>query len=165
MRLKMKLAALGAFALLAIAIVAAVVLSAAPAAATEDEAPVVTVDEEEIEGVCNLTVNVGGKIEGKNVPLTGAEVFVYVVNITVEENRTTIVIEKVAEGVTDANGTVTFSLEEGKYCIMAKYHGLKGFARLNLSEDESATINMHNWPAECERGKAWKKVLARGCQD
>lgn len=161
MQTKLKLAALGATALLAMVAISAVLLM--PGAAGEDGGAELTVTDDAVamEGTHNLTVTVMGKVDGRMAPLEGAEVRVYAVNISHEDNRTTVAVELVAEGVTDGNGNCSFSLEVRKYCVMAQHGEVVGFAKCNLAEGDDARVIMHQWKADCEHGNAWKKLLAR----
>ena len=94
----------------------------------------------------NLTVWVGAKIEGKVVPIQGAKVAAWSMTAIWSENNTTFTVtfHKAAEGVTDANGTTKFNLSEGKYLIVAGYHGLKSVAKMHLDGDETIRMRLHN---------------------
>jgi hypothetical protein len=145
-KLTTKLLAVGAVAVLVVSGLAIALLASPNASATNDDAPVVAVDElSTSNGTHNLTVNVLCKVNGTRVALAGVNVTICTINITKEANRTTIEIVKVAEGQTDENGTVVFELAEGKYFVFAQHNGLKGFCRGNLTEDQLVTIKMHHW--------------------
>ncbi len=92
-----------------------------------------------------MTVLVGAKVEGRIVPMAAVELEVFSVNITKETGIVTIVLEKVAEGSTGSNGSAEFALEQGKYLVVAHYNGLKTFRLVNLDEDETAKMLLHNW--------------------
>jgi hypothetical protein len=140
------------------------------ASATNDDTPVVTVDDRSTSNVAhNLTVNVLCKVNGTRAALSGVNVTICTINMTTDGNRTTIEIVKVAEGQTDENGTVVFELTEGKYFVFAQHNGLKGFAKGNLTEDQLVTIKMHHWNWGHMNGQRFQFVDPAGhcscCQD
>ena len=96
----------------------------------------------------NLTVTVGANVEGKQIPIEGALVLIYSVDVTKSGNTTNIVLEKVAEQQTNAYGQVGFQLAQGRYIIIAHYHSLNGFGRINLAEDLGRKVMLHNWGGE-----------------
>lgn len=120
----------------------ATVVATSPYTQTADAAPIVTVSEMQ---TGTLTVLVGAKIEGRLVPMAAVELEVFSVNITKEAGVVTIVLEKVAEGSTNASGGAEFALEHGKYLIVAHFNGLKAFSLVNLDEDETVKMLLHNW--------------------
>lgn len=143
-----KLLAIGAVAILAVTGLATVMMGSFNAAA--DEAPEVTVTNDvayqnSAVPMHNLTIQVMCKVDGARAAVEGVNVTICMMNVTREENRTIVEVIDVAEGVTDKNGTVIFSLEEGKYFVFAEHNGLKGFCRGNLSEDTMAEVKMHHW--------------------
>lgn len=143
MKITKRILAIGAVAVL---LIGTLVVVALPAISADDTTPVVTVDEENATAVThNLTVKVMQKVDGQMVPLSGVNVTVCTMNITYEDNRTTMVIENVSAGMTDADGNVTFVLPEGKYFIFAENNGLRGFCHVNLSEDQAYEMKMHHW--------------------
>ena len=124
--------AMGAVAALLISGVAFTLMSSSNVSA-EDETPVVTVEEEVTDTTYALTVNVVCKVDGTSITLEGINVTVYTVNITEEDDTTTIIVQNVAQGLTDAEGNVTFELPKGEYVVCATYQGLCGFGEVNLS--------------------------------
>ena len=146
MRPSTKMIAMGAVVALLISGVAFTLMSSSNVSA-EDETPVVTVEEEVSDTTYTLTVNVACPVDGTTITLEGINVTVYTVNITEEDDTTTIIVQNVAEGQTDAEGNVTFELPEGEYVICATYQGLCGFGEVNLTEDQLSTIML--------RGSGW----------
>jgi hypothetical protein len=163
-----KMIALAAISLMLTAAIAVVVVTAGNASALNDQTPTVSVDDQAAPTdldptMHNLTVQVCGKIEGKKVPIEGADLSVFSVNVTKGENTTTIVLEKVADAQTDDNGTAVFNLPDGKYVVRVDYHGLHGFGKVNLNDDESDRVMLHNWSHErSEHMGVGKKVCLCG---
>jgi hypothetical protein len=138
--------AVGAVAVLIVSGLAMTLMTSTSASTTNDDSPIVSVDDQTTSATThNLTVNVLCKVNGTRVALSGVNVTICTMNITQENNRTTIEVIKVAEGQTDENGTVVFELAEGKYFIFAQHNGLKGFSRGNLTEDQLVSVEMHHW--------------------
>ncbi|MBI0582338.1 MAG: carboxypeptidase regulatory-like domain-containing protein [Methanomassiliicoccales archaeon] len=143
MKLVTKTMALGAMAAL---IVSGAVLAFAPSTevAAADDTPIVTAEDTSADlTTLNLSVNVLCHADDESITLSGVNVTVYTVDITNGEDNATIVIEKVAEGQTDADGNVTFQLPEGEYAVSASYQGLRGFDWVNLTEDQISTLQIH----------------------
>lgn len=138
--------AMGTVAILFVSGIAFTLMSSSDVSAA-DETPIVTVDEETTATNYALTANVMCRVAGTEITLTGVNVTVYTVNITEDENTMTIVIEKVAQGLTDSEGNITFDLPEGEYMVCATYQGLCGFGQVNLTEDQMSAILLHggNW--------------------
>jgi hypothetical protein len=135
--------ALGAMAAL---VVSGAILAFAPSTevAAADDTPIVTVQDTSADlTTLNLSVNVLCRVDGESITLSGVNVTVYTVNITDGEDNATIVIDKVAEGQTDADGNVTFQLPAGEYAVSASYQGLRGFDWVNFTEDQVSTVQMH----------------------
>jgi len=134
--------AMGLMSALLVVGLGATVVATSPNTQTADAAPIVTVSEMQTD---TLTVLVGANIEGRIVPMTAVELAVFSVNITKEAGLATIVLEKVAEGSTNSSGGAEFALEHGRYLVVAHYNGLKAFSLVNLDEDETVKILLHNW--------------------
>ncbi len=138
--------AVGAVAVLVVSGLAMALMASTNASATSDDSPIVSVDDQTTSATThNLSVNVLCKVNGTRVALAGVNVTICTMNITREDNRTTVEIIRVAEGQTDENGTVVFELPEGKYFIFAQHNGLKGFFRGDLNEDQLVMVKMHHW--------------------
>ena len=142
MRLRTKMMSIGAISALLISGIAFALMSSTSVSA-DDDTPVVTVEEEVTETSYALTVNVVCMVDGTPIILEDVNVTVYTVNITEDDDTTTIVVQNVAQGLTDAEGNVTFELPEGEYMVCATYQGLCGFGEVNLSEDQLSTIMLH----------------------
>lgn len=151
----------GALAAIAVLLVAGLALTViTPGAQANDQTPQVSISDQAVSplngstslndssAMHNLTVTVGANVEGKKIPIEGALVLVYSVNVIESENTTNIVLEKVAEQQTNANGQVGFQLAQGRYIIIAHYHGLNGLGRMNLTEDLGRKVMLHNWGGE-----------------
>ncbi len=134
--------AMGAVAALLVSGVAFALMSSADVSA-EDETPEVTVEEETTETTYAITAHVECRVDGSNITLEGVNVTVYTVNVTEDDDTTTIVIHRVAQGLTDSEGNVTFDLPEGSYVVCATCQGLCGFGEVNLTEDQLSTIVLH----------------------
>ncbi len=107
-----------------------------------------------------FTITVDARVDGRRVPMADALVLVYSVNVTTSGNTTTVVLEKVAEQRTDANGVVVFDLSGGKYLVIANYHGLNGFGKIDLTDDMSREVMLHNWDGEFLNGLEGSKMVA-----
>jgi len=141
--------AIGLISALLVGGLGAMVVTTSPGDQTADAAPMVTVSEEQTD---TLTILVGARIEGRIVAMAAVELEVFSVNITKEAGVITIVLEKVAEGTTNASGAAEFELEHGKYLVAAHYNGLKAFGVVNLDEDETAKMLLHNFERQFPAG-------------
>ncbi len=99
----------------------------------------------------NLTVNVGAVVEGKAIPIIGAEVSVWNVNVTKTNDSVTIKFTRVAHAVTGTGGNVTFNLAGGNYIVIANYSGLSSVKKISLSTDLNVTLFLHNMERERHR--------------
>ncbi len=146
MKLTTKLMAIGAVAVLAVAGLAAVLMTSSTASATNDGTPMITVgDEGSATDPSNLSIQVCSRVNGQDVPMVGANVTICEMNIVREQERTAMTVMNTIRGQTDGNGTVTFERPEGKYWMFAERNGLKGFSHGNLSDDEMNIVKMHQW--------------------
>lgn len=152
LRLSTKILSMGAVATLLISGIAFALMSSTSVSA-EDESPVVTVEEEGTDATYALNVNVVCMVDGTPITVEGVNVTVYTVNITEDDDTTTIVVQKVAQGQTDTEGYLTFDLPEGEYMVCATYQGLCGFGEVNLTEDQLSTIMLHGngWCDGCDQ--------------
>lgn len=170
------MAVFGAIAVLLIAGLA-VTMMAAPNVQASDSIPQVSINDQTLASdqsaisdnasvMHNFTVTIGAKVEGKRVPIADAQVIIYSVNVTTDAttNTTTIVLQKVAEEMTDANGVANFTLVEGKYTVIAHYHGLNGFGKINLTDDMSRKVMLHNWNGEFMNGMGHCKRVCIHCE-
>jgi hypothetical protein len=169
MKSSMKMmAVVGAIAVLLVAGFA-LAISAVPAAQAIDQNPQVSISDQVAapsqttvvsENLTHIfTITVCANVEGKKVPMADALVLIYSVNVTKTGNTTTIVLQKVAENRTDINGVVDFNLAEGKYVVIAHYNGLNGFGKVNLTDDMSRSVMMHNWDGEFLNGLEGSKMV------
>lgn len=135
-------------------------LTAGKATGVGDEVtaePSIEILEESINGTDTLTVKVGVIVEGKPVPLEGAEIEVFSVNAEKTNDTVTIIIEKIAEAETDQHGTALFEIGHGRYLVVAHYNGLVGIRKCNLDEDSQLGMLLHNWMRD---NPAWQGVLS-----
>lgn len=137
------LAIIGLIGALILGGVGTVVVTAKNQGSAIADGPTVNLDEPQQH---NLTVWLGAKIEGKVVPIQGAKVAAWSMTAIWSDNNTTFTMtfHKAAEGITDANGTTKFNLSEGKYLIVASYHGLKSVTKMHLDGDETIRMRLHN---------------------
>ena len=92
----------------------------------------------------NLTIQVGAVVEGKAIPIIGAEVSVWNVNVNKTNDSVTIKFTRVAQAVTGTGGNATFNLAGGQYIVVANYSGLQSIKKVNLSTDSDLTLLLHN---------------------
>ncbi|HTY47765.1 MAG TPA: hypothetical protein VMB46_08905 [Methanomassiliicoccales archaeon] len=92
----------------------------------------------------NLTVQVGAVVEGKAIPIIGADVSVWNVNVNKTNDSVTIKFTRVAQAVTGTDGNVTFNLAGGQYIVVANYSGLQSIKKVNLGADLNLTLLLHN---------------------
>jgi len=137
-------AAIGAIAVLIVGGLAFAV-SAEPPSPEEEEPTVEVTDSSSDSAVCNLTIRVCAKVEGQVVPMGNVPYEIYSVSVNRTEEKIVIELTLMAEGVTDSEGVAKVELEKGKYVIVATYYGLKGFGKVNLTEDMCQKIQLHNW--------------------
>jgi hypothetical protein len=167
MKSSMKImAVVGAIAVLLVAGLA-MAMSTVPSVQAENQTPQVSINDQisspspSLMADSNIThtftITVSANVEGKKVPIADALVLIYSVNVTKADNSTTIVLEKMGVERTDANGVVNFNLTEGKYIVIAHYHGLDGFGKVNLTDDMSRNVMLHNWHSEFLNGMEGSK--------
>lgn len=162
MKIRTKMMAFGAMAALMVSGAFLAFLPSTEVAAADDT-PIVEVETTSADlATLNLSVNVLCRVDGESITLAGVNVTVYKVNITEDENGATIVIDRVAEGLTDAEGNVTFQLPEGEYAVSASYQGLRGFDWVNLTEDQISTVGLRgcNWDLMGPQTFRW---MSDGC--
>jgi hypothetical protein len=102
-------------------------------------------------GTSILEIRVGVRAEGQPVAIQGATVQVLSVDALGDNDTVTITIDRVADGMTDENGTVSLEMDHGKYLVIATYEGLTGLGKCNLDGDESMVIQLHNWDRDCNQ--------------
>jgi len=141
--------AVGLISALLIGGLGAMVVTAGDDVSIGDAAPTVTLSDQKSG---TLTVLVGARVEGRIVPLGNVQLDVLSVNSTKEAGEITIILEKVAEGTTNVSGAASFDLECGKYLVVAHYNGLKAFGKINLDEDETVKMLLHNFERQFPAG-------------
>jgi CTP:molybdopterin cytidylyltransferase MocA len=99
------------------------------------------------ETLYNLTVRVGGIAEGNAIGVSEVTLEVWSVNITENDTYKSIVLQKVAEAVTDENGNATFTLSAGDYLIVANNSGQVSAGQLTMENDQSVVLLLHG--GEC----------------
>jgi hypothetical protein len=92
----------------------------------------------------NLTVQVGAVVEGKTIPIIGAEVSVWSVDVNRTNDSVVITFARVAHTITEAGGNVTFNLAAGSYIVIANYSGLQSIKKVSLDNDLSIIALLHN---------------------
>jgi hypothetical protein len=92
----------------------------------------------------NLTVQVGAIVEGKAIPIIGAEVSVWSVSVNRTNDSVTITFTRVAHAITPTGGNVTFNLTAGNYILVANYSGLQSIKRIALDSDLNLVLFLHN---------------------
>lgn len=92
----------------------------------------------------NLTVQVGAVVEGKAIPIIGAEVSVWSCSVNETNDSIVITFTRVAHTITETGGNVTFSLPASQYIIVANYSGLQSIKRVSLDNDMSIIALLHN---------------------
>lgn len=93
----------------------------------------------------NLTVQVGAVVEGAIIPIVGAEVTIWSVDLTETNDSITLILTKVTTATTDGEGNATFSLAEGDYLVLANYSGLTASGQCTLDADLSGWVLLHNY--------------------
>lgn len=87
-----------------------------------------------------LNVTVYANVQGQTVPIQGANVTVYEVNVVENDTVETITIEKIATTTTGVGGLAQIVLPEGEYTLVADYYGLRSVGI--LSNDTADNISM-----------------------
>jgi hypothetical protein len=130
--------------LIASGIVAALIASASILAlmpfaleSLQERKPGIMVKGAETNGMIDLRVRVASDPGVPDQDLADIEVHVF----STEEGGS-VVVRKVADGVTDLNGTVQFKLERGGYLISAWSQGQQGFVRVDLVDEQEVVITL-----------------------
>jgi hypothetical protein len=130
--------------LIASGIVAALIASASILAlmpfaleSLQERKPGIMVKGAETNGMIDLRVRVAGDPGVPDQDLADIEVQVF----STEEGGN-VVVRKVADGVTDLNGTMQFKLERGGYLISAWSQGQQGFVRVDLVDEQEVVITL-----------------------
>jgi hypothetical protein len=97
----------------------------------------------------NLTVQVGAVVDGKAIPIIGAEVSVWSSSVNRTNDSVVITFTRVAHAITQTGGNLTFNLTAGQYIIIANYSGLQSIKRVSLDSDTSVIALLHN----CHHGE------------
>lgn len=98
-----------------------------------------------------LNVTVYADVQGKMVPIQGANVTVYEVTVVENDTVETITIEKIAESTTGVGGVAQIVLPEGNYTIVADYYGLRSVGILSSDTTENITMVLNS--ERCGRGE------------
>ncbi len=93
----------------------------------------------------NLTVQVGAVVEGREIPIIGAEVSVWSCSVNKTNDSVVITFSRVGHDFTEVGGNVTFNLPAGQYYVIANYSGLKSFKQISLESDLSIVAQLHNY--------------------
>jgi hypothetical protein len=130
--------------LIASGIVAALIASASILAlmpfaleSLQERKPGIMVKGAETNGMIDLRVRVASDPGVPDQDLADIEVQVFFT-----EEGGSVVVRKVADGVTDLNGTVQFKLERGGYLISAWSQGQQGFVRVDLVDEQEVVITL-----------------------
>ena len=146
MRLTTKLMTIGVVAVLAVAGLAAVLMTSSNVSATSDGTPMIAIgDEGGLSDPSNLSVQVCSKVNGQLVPMVGANITICEMKVVREQERTTMTVMNSVQAQTDGNGTAVVNISEGKYWMFAECNGLRGFCNGNLNDDEMNLVKMHQW--------------------
>jgi hypothetical protein len=96
----------------------------------------------------NMTVQVGAVVEGKAIPIIGAEVSVWSCRVNETNDSVVITFTRVAHAITGTGGNVTFNLPSDQYIIVANYSGLQSIKRISLDSDMNIVSLLHNYHHE-----------------
>jgi hypothetical protein len=92
----------------------------------------------------NMTIKVGVIVEGRQIPIIGADVSVWSCNVNMTNDSVVITFTRVAHTVTERGGNVTFNLPAGQYIMVANYSGLQSIQLISLVGDVSIDAILHN---------------------
>ena len=92
----------------------------------------------------NMTIQVGAVVEGRAIPIIGAEVSVWTASVNKTNDSVTITFTRVAHAVTGTGGNVTFDLAGGNYIVIANYSGLQSVKKVALDSDVDLVLFLHN---------------------
>ena len=93
----------------------------------------------------NLTIQVGVVVEGKQIPIIGADVSVWSKSVNRTNDSIVITFTRVGHAVTETGGNVTFSLAAGEYIVVANYSGLSAIKKISIDSDTSMVVLLHNY--------------------
>jgi hypothetical protein len=132
--------------LMATGIVAALIASASILAlmpfaleSLQERKPGIQAKGAETDGMMDLRVKVVSDPEPSDRNHAGIEVRVFSA-----EDGESVVVRKVAESVTDLNGTAQFELTRGNYVISAWGQGHQGFVKIDLVADQDVVITLQS---------------------
>jgi hypothetical protein len=146
--------ALGVIGLIMVAGAGTVLLTAARGATEDLSLQGDVLAEASDEAQYNLTVQIGARVEGMLIPISGAEVTVWSVNLTETDDSVTLILTKVATGTSDSDGNATFDLTWGDYLVIANDSGLTGMAQCTIDEDLSGWLLLHSVQRDGQDGAA-----------
>lgn len=93
----------------------------------------------------NMTVRVGAMVEGREIPIIGADLSVWSCSVNKTNDSVVITFTRVAHIITEKGGNATFNLPAGQYIIVANYSGLQSIKRVSLDGDMSIDALLHNY--------------------
>lgn len=91
-------------------------------------------------------VLVTANVSGESVPLSGVRVTVCRMNVSGEGEKLTFRVMEAVTLQTGADGRAMYNFSEGsKYMVCAENQERRGFANMNMDQNEAGQCNAHEW--------------------
>jgi len=161
MKFGIKILAIGAVAILAIAGMAIVLTNHNndEMSALASEAPVVSVLSDAGEDAVLVT----STASGESVPISGVQVCICRMNASTDGNQTTMRVMECVKLQTGEDGRVAYQFQDGeKYLICAQHNNQYGFANQNMNETEANSCYQHAWDWQNMEGQIFQYETKTG---
>lgn len=156
MRTGIKMMALGAAAVLAIAGFALLVMSPNDTdnmSSLANETPLVSIESNADEDAVLVTA----MVNGESVPMSGIQVMICRMNTSNDGNQTTVRVMECVTLETGEDGKVQFQFQDGeRYMICAQNHNHYGFANQYMSETEANLCYHYAWNWQNMEGQSFQ---------
>jgi hypothetical protein len=155
MKFGIKMIALGAVAVLAIAGIAYVLMTQNgedDGYSVADSAPLVSVQSTAAEDAVLVTA----MVNGNSVPMSGVQVTICKMNASTDGNQTTMRVMECKTLQTNEDGKVMYQFQDGeKYMICAENQNQNqhGYTNMNMNETEANLCYQHEWSWENMEGQ------------
>jgi hypothetical protein len=155
MKFGIKVATVGAVAVLAIAGIAYVLMTqngGNDGYSVANSAPLVSVQSTADEDAVLVTA----MVDGNSVPMSDVQVRICKMNASTDGNQMTMRVMECVSLQTNADGKVAYQFQDGeKYMICAENQNQQGYANMNMNETESQMCYEHEWSWQSMEGQSF----------
>ena len=161
MKFGMKMLAIGAVAILAIAGMAIMltIQNDDEISALASEAPVVTVQSDAGEDAVLVT----STVSGESIPISGIQICICRMNVSTDGNQTTMRVMESVMLQAGEDGKAAYQFQDGeKYMICAQHNNQYGYANQNMNETEANSCYQYAWDWQNMEGQTFQYETKTG---